>query len=76
MHDIEQWDLFAIMGAISKLLRLVSVLYVFLVSAPFIFSFPFFPLSFSLHVAYILQWNLSNPDTLGTEECVLISEVS
>ena len=25
-----------------------------------------------LHV----QWNLSNPDTLGTEESVLISEVS
>ena len=23
-----------------------------------------------------LQWNLSNPDTLGTEESVLISEVS
>ena len=22
-----------------------------------------------------LQWNLSNPDTLGTEESVLISEV-
>ena len=23
-----------------------------------------------------IQWNLSNPDTLGTEESVLISEVS
>ena len=23
-----------------------------------------------------LQWNLSNPDTLGAEESVLISEVS
>ena len=23
-----------------------------------------------------VQWNLSNPDTLGTEESVLISEVS
>ena len=25
---------------------------------------------------HVLQWNLSNPDTLGTEESVLISEVS
>ena len=25
---------------------------------------------------YVIQWNLSNPDTLGTEESVLISEVS
>ena len=25
---------------------------------------------------YIVQWNLSNLDTLGTEESVLISEVS
>lgn len=25
---------------------------------------------------YILQWNLSDPDTNGTEENVLISEVS
>ena len=25
---------------------------------------------------YGIQWNLSNPDTLGTEESVLISEVS
>ena len=24
----------------------------------------------------LLQWNLSNPDTLGAEESVLISEVS
>ena len=23
-----------------------------------------------------IQWNLSNPDTLGTEESVIISEVS
>ena len=27
-------------------------------------------------VHMLLQWNLSNPDTIGTEESVLISEVS
>ena len=33
--------------------------------------------SSALHTINIgLQWNLSNPDTLGTEESVLISEVS
>ena len=31
----------------------------------------------TLHgIRLAVQWNLSNPDTLGTEESVLISEVS
>ena len=31
---------------------------------------------YSLVVSFSVQWNLSNLDTLGTEESVLISEVS
>ena len=33
------------------------------------------PHSKYVHVLHV-QWNLSNPDSLGTEESVLISEVS
>ena len=34
--------------------------------------------TYQIYIIYIytIQWNLSNPDTLGTEESVLISEVS
>ena len=32
--------------------------------------------NYTVSTCIYIQWNLSNPDTLGTEESVLISEVS